>query len=652
MKKTILSLTFGLCLSMAGVAQVPFLQDFEGTNPPTGWTLTNTSGFGWKFGATAAMSSSYFAPPAHTTFAAMNDDAAGSGSPAADDWMKTSVITGIPSGAFLSFDYYFMGMQTSTTGVFEVLNVNISSDGGTTWALLNAPAALATPVWQTTHISLSAYVGMNIMLAFEYKGNDVWMYGAAVDNIAIVVPPPSSIQYTSIAPATGAPASYVLAGSNASISGVVTNLGISPITTYTASYTDGTTTWSTSVTANITSFTTGSFTIATPYNVTLGNHPIKSWVTLTSDATHTDDTLNTVLVGASFLPTHQLVIEEATGCWCGWCPRGTVFMDSMNIVHPTGVNLIAVHDSINATTGMDPMRVGVYDNGITTLPGFTGFPSIAVDRKELLDPSQIFQGYSDHASDFGFATLTLATTSTGTTSISATATVRPAVDLSGTYQLALVLTEENVHNTASTYRQHDYYSGGSSGPLNDVTIGVNFAAVYTGSFVPAASMKYNHVARSISGSFNGDAGSLPASMTAGTTYTYNFANTSMTAWSANNLRAVLLLIDATSGHILNSVSSNMGLAGIAKNNENIVTVSVFPNPANSSFNMDINLTAGEKTEITLYNVMGQEVSTKNYDFSAGENIVNIPTDQLATGMYMVLVSSSKGIYQTKINVIK
>ncbi len=528
--------------------------------------------------------------------------------------------------------------------------VHISTDGGSTWAVLDSVPGITTNAWATQHVSLAAYSGMNIMLGFEYNNGSTWMDGAAFTNVNVYVPPTNSIEYYTITPALGTPASYTVAGDNISISGQVVNLGSSPITTFTAMYTDGTNTYTTIPTGlNIAAYDTASFTFTNAYNVALGSHPIKSWVTLAGATPASNDTLNTALVGAAFLPTHQLTIEEAGGCWCGWCPRGIVFMDSMRIMHPTGVSLISVHDALSGT---DPMAVSVYDNGITTLPGFTGFPAITVDRKEILDPSQIVQGYNDHANDFGFADLTLTTTSTGTTSISATATVRPAVDLNGTYQLALVLTEDDVHNTASTYKQHDYYSGGAYGALGDGTIGVNFAAVYTASYVPFQFMKYNHVARSISTSFNGDPGSLPSSMTAGTTYTYNFSSVSMTAWNSNNLRAVLLLIDVTQGIVLNSVSTNMGLTSIAKNNGNITAVNLFPNPANNSFNMDVNLTVGEKTDITLYNVMGQAVSTKTYDFSPGENIINIPTDQLSTGMYMVLVSSPSGIYQTKVNVIR
>jgi hypothetical protein len=495
------------------------------------------------------------------------------------------------------------------------------------------------------------------MLGFEYNNGSTWMNGAAFTNLNVYVPPAISIQYATISPVAGTPSSYTLAGDNISISGQVVNLGANPITTYTATYTDGTTTQSSVITgANITSYDTGSFTITTPYSVALGSHAIKSWVTLTGNTSSAMDTLHTTLVGAAFMPTHQPVIEEAGGCWCGWCPRGLTFMDSIAkeaVINSYKVSLISVHD---ATSGTDPMAVPVYDNGMVATPGFSGFPSVLVDRKEIIDPSDVFVGYAAHLPDFGFADLTLTPTLTGTTSVSAVATVKPAVDLNGTYQLALVLTEDNVSNTASTYQQHDYYSGGSEGILRDGTTHIDYDLTWSGSYVPPTTEVYNHVARSISGSYTGQPGSLPASMTAGTTYTYTFSSVSLSGWNPNNMRAVLMLIDATKGIILNSVSTGTDFVvttGIAKNNVNIVGVKVFPNPASNYFNMDINLTSAEKTDITVYNVMGQVVSaTKNYDFSAGENIVNIPTDQLSSGVYMVLVSSPSGIYQTKVNIIK
>lgn len=98
-----------------------------------------------------------------------------------------------------------------------------------------------------------------------------------------------------------------------------------------------------------------------------------------------------------------------------------------------------------------------------------------------------------------------------------------------------------------------------------------------------------------------------------------------------------------------NLSSPLGI----KNNKSLSNVKVYPNPANSQVNINVNLTATQKATVTLYNVMGQVVFTKNYDFNAGINTTTIPVDQLATGMYTVLISSATdGLYQTKISVVK
>ena len=641
MKKT-LSIVAALCLGINGFAQVPYLQDFEGTNPPTGWTLTNTDGTGWTFGISSAVSSGSFAPPAHTTFAIMNSDALGQGSPTCNDTMKTAAITGITSGAWLSFDYYFLGATTSV-GV-EEFNINVSTDGGATWTQVYSVPPITTNAWATAHYDLSSYAGQNINLAIVYNSTDSWEYGAAIDNISIIVPPNNSIQYTTIIPSTGAPASYTLAGTNTSISGVVSNLGLNTITTYTVKYTDGTTTWSDVKNTNISTFATSSFTISTPYNVSLGNHPIKSWVQLTGDANQTDDTLNTVLVGASFLPTHQLVVEEGTGTWCGWCPRGAVFMDSMSHVHPNTVSLIAVHNSTS-----DPMQVATYDAGITGLPNFNGFPSIVVDRKEILDPSQIFDGYNDHDPDFGFADLTLTAVYSGTV-MNVAATAKPAIDLNGTYQLALVLTEDSVHGTASGYAQHNYYSSTSQ---NQPLVGAGHNWQTSPNPIPAAQMWFDHVARAIVGGFTGQSGSLPASMTSGTTYNYSFNNIPLTStWKQTKLKAILLLIDVTTGNILNSKSVTPTIYTGIKTESNFKNVTVYPNPTSNNFNVKVDLNAAQKATFSIMNITGQVMLTNNYNFNAGENLVNISTDQLASGMYTLLISTESGVHISKVSVVK
>jgi hypothetical protein len=128
---------------------------------------------------------------------------------------------------------------------------------------------------------------------------------------------------------------------------------------------------------------------------------------------------------------------------------------------------------------------------------------------------------------------------------------------------------------------------------------------------------------------------------------------SLAAYATNN--NVLIKFNALNHYGNDMFIDNINIAavtGIAKNNGSINNVKVYPNPASSQFNINVNLATAQKTTVTLYNVMGQVVLSKNYDFTTGENLVNIPADQLSNGIYTVLVSSGNGTYQTKISIIK
>jgi len=78
--------------------------------------------------------------------------------------------------------------------------------------------------------------------------------------------------------------------------------------------------------------------------------------------------------------TKAVFIEEATGTWCGFCPRGAVGMDYMATTYPNTVVAVAVHNG-------DPMAVAEYDNGLGNY--ISGYPSGVVDRTLAdVDPAQ------------------------------------------------------------------------------------------------------------------------------------------------------------------------------------------------------------------------------------------------------------------------
>ncbi|MFN0188536.1 MAG: hypothetical protein ACKVQV_07530, partial [Bacteroidia bacterium] len=174
---------------------------------------------------------------------------------------------------------------------------------------------------------------------------------------------------------------YLIVPGSVFVEGVVQNLGANTITNMDVKYETGGTTYTYSLTnLNILSNTTYSFIHSTPLNVSSAvPYPVKVWVDIVGDADHTDDTLSSVVTGLSFQPTKRVLMEEGTGTWCGWCPRGAVYTEQFDTVYAGSAIIVAVHNG-------DPMADAVYDAGLGTL--ISGYPSGAVDRKDIdVDPS-------------------------------------------------------------------------------------------------------------------------------------------------------------------------------------------------------------------------------------------------------------------------
>lgn len=77
--------------------------------------------------------------------------------------------------------------------------------------------------------------------------------------------------------------------------------------------------------------------------------------------------------------TRMPVVEEATGTWCGWCPRGMVGMDMLRETYGEDVALIGCH------IGADPKAYGFLD-GILGAFNATAAPSCVISRLYTGDP--------------------------------------------------------------------------------------------------------------------------------------------------------------------------------------------------------------------------------------------------------------------------
>ncbi len=625
-----------LMTSSALFAQVIFSEDFEGTTGttlPTGWTQTTlaTDG-GWLAGTGTSLSSTSFGIPNHTKILATNDDGCNCDK-SADFLMSPSFsLTGYTT-VFLSMDaFYFAGTYQGAT---ESATLKSSTNGGANWSTVTTIPANTNGGWQAQYINISSLAGQaSVMLGISYNDGAGYLFGFGLDNFSVFVPPAADLQLTSVSPVAGSASSFGTVGANITFNGTVFNHSGSTVTSFTGNYSvDGGAPVSQTFTVNIAPFASGNFSFTTPYSIaSVGDHPVAIHVDISGDANPTDNDATTSIGGATFIPSHVLTIEEGTGTWCGWCPRGAVFMDSMKATHPGTTALIAVHNN-------DPMTVTAYDAGVG---GFiSGYPSILADRKAVYDPSDIFTAYDAHIGDFGFANMTATQSYNGSTKVSTVdVSANFAVNSTSDLRLTCVYIEDGVHGTTTAYDQHNYYSFQTNN-LDLSGAGHNWKTETDP--VLAANMYYDHVARTILGGFTGQSGSLPASITAGTTYTHSFTFTIPTTSNASNMSVIVLLINATTGEILNATTPK-SLTGINDLKSQIDQLSIYPNPATDELNVLFTMNKAQNVVFEISDVIGRIVSSTSFKNLAPTNQnIQLSVADLTTGVYFLNIKTDNGV---------
>lgn len=234
------------------------------------------------------------------------------------------------------------------------------------------------------------------------------------------------------------------------------------------------------------------------------------------------------VTGLAFRPYHRVLVEEATGLWCGNCPLGIYNMESLSEHPDTRDWAIPVSVHIPGS-GIDYLVNDTYAGmlGLTYAPAYRverdrvvrGF--VPADDSKPFDPSRpnsLGALMSEHHRSLTLFDIDMeadwVVEGADTTAVKCRVTVTPACDWNtSNFRIGLAMKENNVHGGNSILmEQHNYLSGQNL----ETTVGG-----WTQQADKVRDVRFHDVARGV-WDFNGIAGSMPAAVTASEPYTWEY----------------------------------------------------------------------------------------------------------------------------------
>lgn len=242
----------------------------------------------------------------------------------------------------------------------------------------------------------------------------------------------------------------------------------------------------------------------------------------------------------------KVVIEEATGNWCQYCPLGIATMEYFKEKYPDWI-LIAVHGG----SSTEPMLVPGYNGFLNDY--ISGFPQAIANRfgnVELLYNQGDYDPVNDYFTSFpAYCDIDLSVeVSADKKSANISSTTKFSLSTDVKHYLSFVIVEDNV----GPYSQNNAYYG------QNIDLG-GWENVKSGSKI-----KFNEVARAISG-YPGNEGSLPAQIEKDQEYTYSLSmpleypdygktpnNIKGTYINRDAFRVVGMIVNAETNEIVNA----------------------------------------------------------------------------------------------------
>lgn len=236
-----------------------------------------------------------------------------------------------------------------------------------------------------------------------------------------------------------------------------------------------------------------------------------------------DESLTPTVISGTLIMVEEkyqasALVEEITGSWCGWCPRGIAFMeyykDKYNSLGKGKVIPIMLHDG-----DMMQCNAGYLSPVMTRMSKYqsqVGYPMALLNRSAADDPAEIKVEAELNSLSYGQLNILEAGFDGGDTSalrVRVGNKVNITTD-SEFMRMALVLVENDVHGTTDDWNQTDYFGNyGESSisqaygmelvPYFKLFLNVNTKYADGTPYIPGRNIYYPDVARAITPSYDG-----------------------------------------------------------------------------------------------------------------------------------------------------
>jgi hypothetical protein len=378
----------------------------------------------------------------------------------------------------------------------------------------------------------------------------------------------------------------------------------------------------------------------------------------------------------NYTAQRNILFEEGTGAWCGYCPDAHLLLKQAVKLHGNRIVAVSHHieDSMSNSGGNSILSAYM-----------TSYPDALIDRKIFLGSKTTWLAEVSSRLNIS-APVEIFIEEKNFNIQTREITYRVRVKFSdywyGNLRLGSIVTESNVRGNASPniWSQYNYYSSQHGGGVGGAAHPLYNEREYMDGYI------HQYVNKAMPGGPWGLEGLMPVLVAPNSVYfqdfTYVLPKATFVSYDADNNTEYCSTIDIAGQNEGWNIPANINLIGyVAEYNDSdafnrpVINAGqqrlwdlsnavnelnhpgaphiVFPNPANDMAYVKLDIQLDSDVRLFITNQLGQIVFEDAYNaLSAGENILFVNTSGFSNGLYHIHISDGSGSSVSKLTVLR